>query len=568
MTQDKVESTQYVHDANEIVGYALNTEVNFKDAISGHEKDEWKEAILNEMKSLVKNKTWELVPRPKTKNIIGCRYVLTNKYDANGNLYKRKARLVAQGFTQQPQIDYTSTFAPVARLTSIRMLLALAVKYNMIVEQIDVTTAFLNGTLNEELYMKLPPLMNEILKEIVNTESRDSETWIISNQMLTKMDQDVVCLLKGSLYGLKQAGLQWNTEVNNVLTRLGLKRSNSDSCIYFAGNSDRLLLVSVYVDDFLITSQDLKWIKYIKDQLSTYFDVKDLGKARYCLGLEICQSPGIITIKQSSYIKQIIKKFNMVEANPVVTPLEVGMKLANEEVKENNPSELPYRELVGALMYAAVATRPDIFYAVSFLAQFNNSYNVRHWKMAKRVIRYLIGTKDIGLEYRKTDDSITGYVDADWGGCPLDRKSYTGYAFMLSGAAISWKSQKQKTVALSSTEAEYMGITEAVKEAVYWSNFMNELGLEELLHIIIYNDNQGAKLLSDNPVFHSRTKHIDIRHHFVRDTLKDGKIKLEYLNTDQMKADILTKAVTGPKHASFCHGLGSRKGKLFIEEAC
>lgn len=510
---------------DKVVAYAFNAEIYFKEAIKGSEKDEWTEAITNEMKSLIEHETWELVIPPKDRNIVGCRYVLTNKYLPNGKLDKRNARLVAQGYTQEYQVDYTEKFAPVARLTSIRLLLAVAVKYNMVVEQIDITIAFLNGTLKEIIYMKNPPLIEEILEEIIKREPR-SGIANSSNKMLQKLREskgESVCLLKGALYGLKQAELPWNIEVNNVLIRMGLQRSKSDPCMYFAWKGKQLLLISVYVDDFLISSHHEKWIAHIKHELSTYFNVKDRGKAKYCLGLEIHQSPGIITVKQTSYLREIIKRFKMEDANAVSTPLPVGKTLTEKEKEDSDTSRIPYRELVGALMYAAVATRPDIADVVSFLAQFNHCYTEKHWGMTKRVFRYLIGTKNLGLCYERGDKTIEGYVDADWAGCLQDRKSYTGYAFTLSNAAISWKSQKQKTVALSSTEAEYMGIAEGVKEAVYWSNYMREIELMELTNLTLYNDNQGARLLTDNPILHQRTKHIDIKYYFIRDIIKGGK---------------------------------------------
>lgn len=548
----------YLNEEEEIIEYAFNAEVNFKSATTGPEQEEWKEAILTEVKSLMENETWEVVNPPRERKIIGCRYVLTNKYFPDGKLQRRKARLVAQGFTQQPYVDYTGTFAPVARLTSIRLLLALAVKYDMIVEQIDITTAYLNGTLDEQIYMRKPPMIEDALEELIRREPKDSKLAMKSKEMLEDFKLGKVCSLKSALYGLKQAGLQWNIEVNSVLTRIGLTQSKSDPCIYFSKRNEDLLLVSVYVDDFLIVSKNPKWIESIKKEMSTYFEVKDLGTAHYCLGIEIIQDPRGIAIKQSNYIRELIRRFNLEEANSVTTPLPVDAKSTTSLKSSTDCGNLPYRELIGGLMYIAMATRPDITYAVSFLSQFNHSYTKVHWGLAKRVLRYLIGTQDVGIMYSKSANQIKGYVDADWGSNLLDRKSYTGFVFLLSNGAISWKAQKQRTVALSSTEAEYIGITEAVKEAVYWSNFMNEIGLQELEHLMVYNDNQGAKLLVENPVFHQRTKHIDLRHHFIRDTLKRECIELSYLNTNEMIADVLTKPLPSQKHHVFIHRLGLR----------
>lgn len=237
----------------------------------------------------------------------------------------------------------------------------------------------------------------------------------------------------------------------------------------------------------------------------------------------------------------------MVDAKPLNVPLQMGNKLTIEEIRTTRNQ--PYRELIGALMYASVATRPDIAHAVSVSAQFSNNHTENHWNAAKRVLKYLIGSINFGLHYLRNEKGVQGFVDSDWGGCPIHRRSYTGYVNTLSGAAINWKSQKQRTVALSSTEAEYMGITEGIKEALHISSFMHEIRLPELSKVMVYNDNRGAKLLAENQVFHQRTKHIDIRYHFIRAVLVRGRdIYLEYLPTQEMIADVLTKALPGPKH--------------------
>lgn len=390
--------------------------------------------------------------------------------------------------------------------------------------------------------------MSEILQELIQTESEKSDLSQKAKIMLNDMKHDdSVCKLNKSLYGLKQAGRQWNLKLNSKLLRMGLKATCADPCIYFAWKNNTIMLLSVYVDDILISSKDVKWINDIKCQLREDFDIKDLGKANYCLGIEIDQNSKGVTICQQGYIRDIIKNFNMVDAKPLSLPLQMGNKLTIEEIRTTRNQ--PYKELIGALMYASVATRPDIAHAVSVLAQFSNNHTENHWNAAKRVLKYLIGSINFGLHYLRNEKGVQGFVDSDWGGCPIDRRSYTGYVFTLSGAAINWKSQKQRTVALSSTEAEYMGITEGIKEALHISSFMHEIRLPELSKVMVYNDNRGAKLLAENQVFHQRTKHIDIRYHFIRAVLARGRdIYLEYLPTEEMIADVLTKALPGPKH--------------------
>ncbi|XP_017482896.1 PREDICTED: uncharacterized mitochondrial protein AtMg00810-like [Rhagoletis zephyria] len=286
---------------------------------------------------------------------------------------------------------------------------------------------------------------------------------------------------------------------------MGLKPTENEPCLFHGSFEKKLVLLLVYVDDLLIASHEVKIIHKLKQQLLNDFDIKDIGRANYCLGLKIHQKDDVITLKQSGYIQELLKTYGMSQCNPVATPSEL-----NVNFDRNNPSNdeaCPYRELIGALMYLSVATRPDIANTVSRLAQFVTNPSKCHWNTAKRVLRYLAGTANRCVLYQKSNLPLIGYTDADWAGCTTDRRSYTGYAFLLSGAVISWKSQKQRTVALSSTEAEYVSLAEAAKEAVYLRSLLNEIVLQELTDIKIYVDNRGAHCLANDPVFHARTKH-------------------------------------------------------------
>lgn len=251
-------------------------------------------------------------------------------------------------------------------------------------------------------------------------------------------------------------------------------------------------------------------------------------------------------MSQKKYIKDILKKFSMQDAKPVATPMETALKLKKEEHPDSN---LPYRNLIGALMYLSVATRPDIAHAVSYLGQFNAYYGKEHWAAAKRVIRYLKGTIDLKLTFHKNGDKILkGYADADWASCPLDRRSYTGHCFIKNGAVISWESRKQRTVALSTAEAEYMSLSECTKEAVHLKNILTNLGYFKQKGITIHNDNQAAQQLAMNPIISAKSKHIDIRQHFIRDMVQQNVVQLSYLGTGNMIADIFTKALPRPKY--------------------
>lgn len=332
------------------------------------------------------------------------------------------------------------------------------------------------------------------------------------------------------------------------------------------------MLVVVYVDDILVASKQQKSITELRQYLSRMFEIKDLGKIKYCLGIEFSQDDDGYTMRQKGYIKDVLDRYGMYECKTVSTPLDLSTKLKrNEEKSDDEGKNLPYRELIGAMMYLAMCTRPDIAHTVSYLGQYNSCYDKTHWTAAKRVLRYLKGTMDVGLKFRRTTEPLTGYVDADWANCLDDRRSYTGYAFILSGTTISWESRKQRTVALSSTEAEYMALTEAAKEAIYLQRFLKELGFDELTKVKVYCDNNGARKLAENPIFHHRTKHIDVRHHFIREVLEDGLLEVTYCATEDMAADILTKGLSGPKTKRCLEILGVEdvdKTSLHIEGKC
>jgi len=388
-----------------------------------------------------------------------------------------------------------------------------------------------------------------VLEQIINTETRNSMIKIKATQMLSELrKENRVCLLKKALYGLRQAGRRWHMRCDEELKKFGLKNSLADPCLYYQGKGEDALLVAIYVDDILVASRNLGHIESLKKHLSEVFDIKDLGNVKHCLGIEFSRKKNGIAMCQSAYIKEILHRFGMTESKPVATPIEPGIKLKKDNQSHGDDKEdRPYKQLVGALMYLAICTRPDIAHAISYLSQFCACNDESHWKAAKRVLRYLKGTVDVGIVFTRTSTPLVGYVDADWANCPDDRRSYTGYAFILGGSPVSWESRKQRTVALSSTEAEYMALSEAAKEAIYLKRLLTELGFYELAEVKVYIDNNGARKLAENPVFHNRTKHIDVRHHFVREAIEREHLTVSYTTTEDMAADMLTKGLAGPK---------------------
>jgi hypothetical protein len=501
--------------------------ITVAEALSRPDAEKWKRAMSEELQSFQENDAWELEDMPKDGAVVESKWVFKRKIDSKNNVQYR-ARLVAKVFLQRPGIDFDETFSPVVRHSSLRLLFALSVKLNLSITHLDVKTAFLNGYLKERLFMKQP-------------------------EGFESLDKNRVLRLKRAIYGLKQSSRAWNERLNKILLELGYKRSDLEQCLYVKRRDKVITIIALYVDDFFIFSNCKKETDFVKEKLSSKFKIKDLGEAKQCLGMRINidKVNQEITLDQENYIDQLLRKFDMLECKPAKTPIESKLNLELDDGK----IDVPYQKLIGSLMYLAVLTRPDIAFSVSFLSQFNNSHTETHWKYAKRILRYLQATKNYGLKFKKEDTDLEGFVDADWASNSVDRKSYTGYGFKFSGSLVSWESVKQKTVALSSTESEYMAIAEACKEAIYLRNLLQELTGN--LHCIkLFNDNQSAQKLSVNHMYHKRSKHIDVRHHFIREAISNKWVKVEYLPTADMPADIFTKGLSSEKHYKFLNGLG------------
>ncbi|UYV76854.1 hypothetical protein LAZ67_14002208 [Cordylochernes scorpioides] len=495
-----------------------------EEALSGRDSYFWKKAMEEEFDSLIENKTWELVDPPKNRNIIGTKWVFKTKCNSDGLVERHKARLVAKGYSQQYGIDYEETFAPVVRQSTIRMFLALAVEYNLILHQMDVQSAYLNGEIKEEIYMTQP------------------------ENFVSRKYPEKVCRLKKAIYGLKQAGIVWHEKLDNELKNLGLKQLQSDNCVYIK-HDEGILLVAIYVDDLIIAAEREDTLKSFKESMKRIFKIKDLGGINCCLGIRIqMKEDGSISIDQERYIEELLAKYRMKEAKPISTPMDSNSKLTkiSSIEGENEPvKKVEYQSLIGSLIYLSVSTRPDIAYAVSALGQFSNDPRRQHWNAAKRVLRYLKGTSCLRITYRKSNEALHGYADADWGGNLVDRKSHTGIVYFLARGPIAWESKKQQTVTLSSTESEYIALCEAGKEAVYLRALLDEMGFGELLNgpTVLKTDNQGAQQLAINPVYHARTKHIDIKWHYIRSICSDGLVEVVHTPTQENVADILTKGL-------------------------
>lgn len=510
--------------------FALFVEpTSVKQALECEQCDEWKKAMREEIQAHTSNGTWTLTELPKNRKVIKAKWVFKIKKSTINNT-RYKGRLVAKGFSQTFGIDYTETYAPVVRNTTIRILLAVAVKRKMKICQMDAVSAFLQGDLDEEIYMSQP----EGFEDGTNR----------------------VCKLNKAIYGLKQAGRQWNIKLDTALLSYGLLRSQNDPCVYYT--IKREIIVAIYVDDFLIFYVHVDDLIKLKNFLNKAFNMKDMGEARHCLGLNIHQVENSIEIDQCGYIDEILDRFGMINSNSQVSPSDTNQKLSVSMVDDENTlvGKVPYQEAIGSLLYLAGLTRPDIAFAVNDLSRFNKNHSEPHWRAVKRVFRYLLGTKNLRLRYCGKCPLIA-WSDADYASEIDERRSCSGYVLMLSGAAVSWLSKRQPIVAQSSTEAEYIALSETVKEVLWARKIISEIeGAPFTTPTIVFGDNTSAIKLAKNDAFSQRTKHIDVRYHHIRQQVKDGIIILKHAGTESMIADVLTKAVSGEKQRYCTENMG------------
>lgn len=498
----------------------------YEEATQSDDLIKWEAAMKDEMDSLKSNQTWQLAELPKGKKALHNKWVYRIKEEHDGSK-RYKARLVVKGFQQKEGIDYTEIFSPVVKLMTIRTVLGLVVKEDLHLQQMDVKTAFLHGDLDEEIYMWQPQGFE------------------------LKGKEELVCKLQKSLYGLKQAPRQWYKRFDSFMKSNNFVRCEADHCCYIKRFDNSYIILLLYVDDMLIAGASLHEIDRLKRELSEEFAMKDLGAAKQILGMRIFRDREVLKLSQEEYVKKVVSRFKLYDAKPVTTPLAGHFRLSKDqspstEEEKDYMATVPYASAIGSLMYAMVCTRPDIAHAVGVVSRFMSNPGKQHWEAVKWILRYLKGSSGFTLCFRKSDLGLNGYVDADNGGDVDSRKSTTGYVYTLGGTAISWVSKLQKVVALSSCEAEYVAVTEAAKEMMWLQPFLRELG-QNYDGSVLHCDSQSAIHLAKNPVYHGRTKHIQVRYHFIRSALEDGVLALEKIPGSQNPADMLTKAVTSEK---------------------
>lgn len=502
-----------------VTGCTLEDEPRtLKEAMDSEQWLKWKAAMDDEMHALEKNKTWQLVDRPLKKRTIKSKWVFKIKTGPDGTIDRYKARLVAKGYYQIPNVDYKETFAPVASAITIRIVFALATQFEMELMQFDVKTAFLYGDLNETIYMDYPE----------GYENPDNK----------------VCHLIKSLYGLKQAPRQWNIKFNDFLTEFKLKRSNVDKCLYF--NSDRTLILAIYVDDGLVASSDKGLLTKLVAHLRANFEVKVMACESY-LGFRIHRNhkQKEMIINQSLYAQKVLTRFGMNDCKPVSTPEEMGPL----EVKDTTPlpDNYPFKDLVGSLLYLVTCTRPDIAHAVS-VASRTGSPTMEHWLRLKRILRYLKGTIDMGIRFRwEKQPELIGYSDSDYANDVETRRSTTGFVILYGGAPIAWRCQRQSIVTLSTTEAEYVSGCEMVKELLPIRETLIELKAIDEKPTQVRIDNLSTVRIAKDDGGQKRTKHIDVRAKWLNEHEERNIIDVVHVNGSDQAADILTKPLLKTK---------------------
>lgn len=477
------------------------------------------EGNASRMDAVERNGTWELTELPKGRKAIDLKWIYKLKRDVAGNIIKHKARIVAKGYVQKKGVDFDEVFAPVTRIETIRLLLALAAKENWEVHHLDVKTAFLNGEINEEVFVKQP------------------EGYVKRGR------EHLVYKLLKALYGLRQAPRAWYSKLNKCLEGLGFVRCAYEQTVYTRHVGKEVLIVGVYVDDLLVTGSNTVQIKEFKEQMAKSFDMSDMGKLTYYLGIEVEQGNGYIQLKQTGYAKKILNKAGMLYYNSTKMPIH-PKEILNKDEEGMPVDSTNFKSMIGGLRYL-VQTRPDLPYSAGIVSRFMERPTLMHQNAVKRILRYVKGTMDLGLVYTKDEKNnvVIGYSDSDLAGNVEDRKSTGGMIFYLTKSLITWNSQKQMCVALSSCEGEFTAATAASCQAVWLRKLLSQITGLYIQPVTLFIDNKSAIDLAKNPVFHGRSKHIDIRFHFIRECIENGDIIVKHICSDEQRADSLTKAL-------------------------
>ena len=477
--------------------------------------DSWVEAMQEELLQFKLQEVWVLCDLPDGKRVIGTRWVFRIKRDERGNVIKNKARLVAQGYRQEEGVDYDEVFAPVARIEAIRLFLAFASYMGFPVYQMDVKSAFLYGTISEEVYVKQPPGFED-----------------------PAHPNKVYKVIK-ALYGLHQAPRAWYERLSNFLLQHGYRRGAIDKTLFIKRDKKDIMLVQVYVDDIIFGATKKSMVKEFEDLMQKEFQMSSMGELTFFLGLQVRQTRDGIFINQEKYVADILKRFDLPNLRPATTPIDNNKPLGKDEDGQAVDVKL-YRSMIGCLMYLT-ASRPDIMFAVCLCARFQVTPKVSHMYAVKRIFRYLKHQPKLGLWYPKESPfHLEAFSDSDYAGDNYDRRSTSGGCQYLGRRLVSWQCKKQTIAATSSTEAEYVAAASCCGQVLWMQNQLLDYGFN-FKNTPINIDNESTICIVKNPVYHSKTKHIQIRHHFIRDCYEHRLINVVKVHTDDNVADLLTK---------------------------
>ncbi len=519
------------------------TPTTFKEAIKSADADKWMAAMQKEIDSCESKLTWIKVKKedlPRGTNILKCKWVFKLKTDENDVVTEHKARLTPKGFMQKEGVDYFEVFARTGMYKTMRLGLCLAAKWNYELDQMDVPSAFLWADVEEDIYMEMPDGFKE---------------------------NDFVLKLLKALYGLKQAPRNWYMLVSAFIKsveKMGFNACVSDPCLFYRRSaSGRLIFLFLFVDDFqggYHEEDKQEWNGY-KQMLMEEFNTKDMGPSTWILGMRISRdrAAGTIKLDQELYVTKALAKFGLTDCKTYNTPAVSGSEsVSDEDGAGEAVDRVKYMEMVGTLLYAAISTRPDIAHAVHKLTRNMQSPVKRNMIAAERVFRYLASTKSYGLvfgthgsEFVQETTSVSAYADADWGNDKKDRKSITGWVTKVDGDVISWASKKQPTVAQSTCEAELYAEAAAINEVLWLRGILSELGIQVNESSVIHGDNKSTISITENGVKTERTKHVDVKYHFVTEQVEKGVVQMKWVASEDQQADIFTKSLAAPAFIKF-----------------
>ncbi|GJZ29242.1 retrovirus-related pol polyprotein from transposon TNT 1-94 [Tanacetum coccineum] len=527
-----VMTRQRLHTDSEVCMYALTVSTiepkNIKEAMADHS---WIESMQDELNQFERLQVWELVPRPEGKNVIALKWLWKNKCDADNIVVRNKTRLVAKGYKQEEGIDFEESFAPVARLEAVRMFIAFAAHMNITIFQMDVKTAFLNGPLKEEVYVSQP-------EGFIDSEFPNH-----------------VYRLKKALYGLKQAPRAWYDKLSSFLIEHGFNKGIIDPTLFTRRHGGDILLVQVYVDDIIFGSTNPDFSKRFANLMKNNFEMSMMGELKFFLGLQVHQSPRGIFISQSQYAIELLKKHGLDECVSMSTPM--ATERLDADLQGTPTDQTTYRRMIGGLMYLT-ASRPDIAFATFVCARYQARPTVKHLKEVKRIFRYLRQSYNMGLWYLKDSGfELIAYSDADHAGCKDDCKSTSGGLQFLGGKLVSWSSKKQDCTAMSTAEAEYVSLSACCAQVIWMRTQLLDYGFK-YNRIPMYCDSKSAIAISCNPVQHSKTKHIDILYHFIKEHVERGTMEIYFVGTKYQLADLFTKALLKERFKYLVHRIGMR----------